>query len=42
MLFHDNVRGCFKDHMIYDPMRQHDPGVALDILGLKNINCILQ
>lgn len=35
MLFHDNVRWYFKDHMIYELMRQHDPRVALDIWDWK-------
>lgn len=38
MLFHDNARGCFKDHMIYEPMRQNDPRAALDIWDFKNVN----
>lgn len=41
MQFHDNVRGYFKDYIIYEPMRQHDPSVAPDIFFLKNMNCRL-
>lgn len=41
MQFHDNVKGSFQDYIIYDPMRQHDPRVAPNILFLKNMNCRL-